>query len=163
MKLPHYVLKFNRFLKYVFSRVDSTLGYLVAFDLIVLICNQKYYFKLIRFGLLSKLLASLMRNNFAIRPSGAPLHAFSKLYDVPVGFVPPPPSVYCFICGRRRMAVARYRMICLVIIVLSVLPIYAFRSGPVYALKKLRKTKWISKLKTKILQYLVLTLCECTW
>ena len=29
----------------------------------------------------------------------------------------PPPSfeaVYCFICGRRRVVVARYRMICLV-------------------------------------------------
>ena len=39
------------------------------------------------------------------------------LYDVPVGFVTPPPpyieAVYCFICGRRRVAVARYRMICL--------------------------------------------------
>ena len=30
---------------------------------------------------------------------------------------PPPPyceAVYCFICGRRRVTVARYRMICLV-------------------------------------------------
>ena len=25
------------------------------------------------------------------RPSGAPLHTLSKLYDVPVGFVTPPP------------------------------------------------------------------------
>ena len=43
---------------------------------------------------------------------------FSKLYDVPVGFVLPPPSYfeaeYCLFCGRRRVAVARYRMICLV-------------------------------------------------
>ena len=28
---------------------------------------------------------------FPKRPSGAPLHILSKLYDVPVGFVPPPP------------------------------------------------------------------------
>ena len=38
---------------------------------------------------------------------------------IPVGFVTPPPpyfeAVYCFICGRRRVAVARYRMICLVL------------------------------------------------
>ena len=43
------------------------------------------------FCLLSKLLASLMRNYFPKRPSGAPLHTLSKLYDVPVGFVTPPP------------------------------------------------------------------------
>ena len=42
------------------------------------------------FGLLSKLLASLMRNYFPKRPSGAPLHTLSKLYDVPIGFEPPP-------------------------------------------------------------------------
>ena len=41
-------------------------------------------------GLLFKLLASLMRNYFPKRPSGAPLHTLSKLYDVPVGYVPPP-------------------------------------------------------------------------
>ena len=40
---------------------------------------------------LSKLLASLMRNNFPNRPSGAPLHTLSKFHDVPVGFVAPPP------------------------------------------------------------------------
>ena len=53
-----------------------------------------------------------------IMPSGAPLHTFSKLYYVPVGFVAPPSSfeaVYCFICGRRRVTVARYRKICLVL------------------------------------------------
>ena len=38
---------------------------------------------------LSKLLASLMRNNFRRRQAGAPLHTLSKLYDVPVGFVTP--------------------------------------------------------------------------
>ena len=32
-----------------------------------------------------------MRNYFPKRPSGAPLHTLSKLYDVPVGFVHPPP------------------------------------------------------------------------
>ena len=31
-----------------------------------------------------------MRNYFPKRPSGAPLHTVSKLYDDPVGFVPPP-------------------------------------------------------------------------
>ena len=36
-----------------------------------------------------KLLASLMKNYFPKRPSGAPLHTLSKLYDVPVGYVPP--------------------------------------------------------------------------
>ena len=58
-----------------------------------------------------------MRNYFPKRPSGAPLHTLSKLYDVPVGYVPPPPyfeAEYCLFCGRRRVAVARYRMICLV-------------------------------------------------
>ena len=59
-----------------------------------------------------------MRNYFTKRPSGAPLHILSKLYDVPVGFEPPPPyfeAEYCLFCGRRRVAVARYRMICLVL------------------------------------------------
>ena len=41
------------------------------------------------------------------------------LYDVPVGFVTPAPilrlCIALYICGRRRVAVARYRMICLVI------------------------------------------------
>ena len=58
-----------------------------------------------------------MRNYFPKRPSGAPLHTLSKLYDVPVGFVPPPPILRlnnCLFCGRRRVAVARCRMICLV-------------------------------------------------
>ena len=47
------------------------------------------------------------------------VHTLSKLHDVPVGFVTPPPSietVYCFICGRRSVVVARYRMIYLVLI-----------------------------------------------
>ena len=37
----------------------------------------------------------------------------------PMVFLPPPPyleAVYCFICGCRRVAVARYRMICLVLL-----------------------------------------------
>ena len=47
---------------------------------------------------MSKLLASLMRNYFPKRPSGAPLHTLSKLYDVPVGFVTPPyfEAVYAY-------------------------------------------------------------------
>ena len=59
-----------------------------------------------------------MRNYFPKGPSGAPLHTLSKLYDVFVGFVSHSSfeAVYCFICGRRRVAVARYRMICLVLI-----------------------------------------------
>ena len=45
-----------------------------------------------------------------------PLHTLSILY-VLVGFVTPPnfEAVYCFICGRRRMAVARCRMVGLVL------------------------------------------------
>ena len=46
---------------------------------------------------MSKLLASLMRNYFPKRPSGAPLHTLSKLYDVPVGFVTPPPLFWGWI------------------------------------------------------------------
>ena len=68
---------------------------------------------------LSKLLASLIRSYFPKRLSGAPLHTLSKLYDIPVVFLAPPPlfeAVNCFICGRRRVTVARYRMICLVFI-----------------------------------------------
>ena len=42
--------------------------------------------------LIVEILASLMRNYFPKRPSGAPLHTLSKLYDVPVGFVTPPPN-----------------------------------------------------------------------
>ena len=55
---------------------------------------------------------------FPKRPSGAPLHTLSKLYDVPVGVVPPPyfEAEYCLFCGRQRVAVARYRMICLVLL-----------------------------------------------
>ena len=30
-----------------------------------------------------------MRNNYPKRPSGEPPHTLSKLYDAPVGFVPP--------------------------------------------------------------------------
>ena len=57
-----------------------------------------------------------MRNYFPKRPSGASLHTLSKLNVVPVGFVNPYfEAVYCFICGRQRVAVARYRMICLVL------------------------------------------------
>ena len=51
-------------------------------------------------------------------PSGAPLLTFSELYGVPVDFEAPSSSfeaVYCFICGRQRVAVAPYQMICLVL------------------------------------------------
>ena len=47
-------------------------------------------------------------------------HTLSKLYDVPVGFVPPPHPILrlniVYFRGRRRVAVARYRMICLALI-----------------------------------------------
>ena len=114
-------------------------------------------------GLLSKLLASLIRNFFPKRPSGAPRHTSSNLYDDPVSFVSPslfwgctllylwspkggccsisddlsfswlnyiyiyiwcsryfciPPSfetVNCYMCGRWKVTVARYRIICLVL------------------------------------------------
>ena len=65
----------------------NDVGYLVLLD----ICLYKL------FGLLSKILASLMRNYFPKRPSGAPLHTLSKLYDVPVGFVTPPPLFWGWI------------------------------------------------------------------
>ena len=38
-------------------------------------------------GVLSKVSASLMRNNIPKRPSGAPLHTLSKLYNGSVGFI----------------------------------------------------------------------------
>ena len=45
----------------------------------------------------------------ALRTSGAPLYTLSKLYDVHVGFVSPSfDAVYCYICGRRVVDVARY-------------------------------------------------------
>ena len=63
-----------------------------------------------------------MRNYFPKRTLGAPLHTLSSLYDVPVGFESPSfEALYCYICGRRRVAVARYRVICLVLAVLSIL------------------------------------------
>ena len=64
-----------------------------------------------------------MRNNFPKRPSGAPPHTWSKLYDVPVGFVTPPPfgplfdAVSCVnvVCGQRRMAAIGHRVFSLVL------------------------------------------------
>ena len=55
----------------------------------MLIRQHKCYLKYKLFGFLSKLLASLMRNYYQKRTSGAPLYTLSKLYDVPVGFVNP--------------------------------------------------------------------------
>ena len=57
------------------------------------------------------LLASLMRNYIPKRTSGEPLHTSSKLYDVHVGFV-----LYYNICGRRKVAVARNRILRLVLL-----------------------------------------------
>ena len=76
--------------------------------------------------------ASLMRNYFPKRSSGASLHTMSKLYDVPVGFVTPPyiETVYYFLCARRRMAIARYRMICLVPVTFRLVP-FGGRGGEI--------------------------------
>ena len=63
-----------------------------------------------------------MRNYFPKRSSDAPLHTFSKLYDVPIDFFNPTPSfeaVYCFICCRRRVTVFRYQIICLLFLQIS--------------------------------------------
>ena len=47
--------------------------------------------------------------------SGIPI--LTKLHDVLVGFVPLSfETVNCFTCSRRRVAIARYRMICLVLL-----------------------------------------------
>ena len=48
---------------------------------------------------------------------GCALHTLSKLYDVPVGFVNRPPPSHlsqCIASGCRRVAAARYLIICLV-------------------------------------------------
>ena len=69
----------------------------------------------------SLLLASLKKNCFAKRPSGAPPRTLSKLNDISVGFVSSSSfeTVCCFICGLRRVAVVRYRTICLVLVCAS--------------------------------------------
>ena len=68
-------------------------------------------------SLLSQFLlwASLMRNY--LRPSGAPLYTLSKIIWCSPWFCNSTSfgAVYCLMCGRRRVAVARYRMICLVL------------------------------------------------
>ena len=73
----------------------------------ILKCN---HFGMTVVKVLLELLISMMKNYFLKRLSGVPLHTLSKLYDVPVCFVAPPPSieaVYCLIKGCRRVAVAR--------------------------------------------------------
>ena len=93
-----------------------------------------------------------MRNYYPKRPSSAPLHNLSKLYDVPVGFVTTPPpyfeAVYCFICGRRRVAVARYRMISLVLI---------------YIFNFFSKTAWWISMKLGRDEVLVAPKRCCSW
>ena len=51
-----------------------------------------------------------MKKNFPKRPSDEALHTLSKSYNVPIGFVTTTPP-HCFICGRRWVADARYRMV----------------------------------------------------
>ena len=74
--------------------------------------------------------------------SGAPLHTLSTLYDVPVGFASPSfEPMYCYICGRRRLAVAGYRMICLV------LSDIGFMAYPSYNMSTNRGTKlWFDRV-----------------
>ena len=51
---------------------------------------------------------------------------FVKIIWCTQWFCPPPPyfeAVYCFICGHRRVAVARYRMICLVLLIYFIISI----------------------------------------
>ena len=57
-----------------------------------------------------------MRNGFPRRLSSAPLHAFSKLYAVPLVLHSPSSfeAMSCFVSGRRKVAVVRHRMICFV-------------------------------------------------
>ena len=56
------------------------------------------------------------------------IHTLSKSYDVPVGIVDPHPAflqctgTYCFFCGSRNVVVARYGMICLVLLHPEVIP-----------------------------------------
>ena len=66
-----------------------------------------------------------MKSYFPKRAPVAPLHILSKLYDVPVGFVPPASfeAGGCYICGHRRVAVARYRIICLVLVNAHLFPL----------------------------------------
>ena len=104
------------------------------------------------FNLLSKLLAYLMRNYFPKLPSGAPLHTLSKLYDVPVGFVSQPPyfeAVYCFTCCGRRVAVAWYRMICLVVtltlICIPNIPFWNWLSSKTSVFHKYQHLKWFNQ------------------
>ena len=43
---------------------------------------------------------------------GCTISQFVKSYNVPVGFITPSSfeAVHCFVCGRRMVAVVRYRM-----------------------------------------------------
>ena len=61
--------------------------YSFGMTLVILVLLDICWYKL--FGLLYKLLASLMKDYFPERSSCAPLHTLSKLYDFPVGFVHP--------------------------------------------------------------------------
>ena len=70
-------------------------GYLALLDAIYVKLPAKLLLKIQTVWVLSKVLASLVKNCFMKRPSGAPLHTLSKLYYyVPVGFVTPPPLLW---------------------------------------------------------------------
>ena len=66
--------------------MNTLLSTLVQLLHYILKCN---YFGMTTVRFFSKLLASLIRNYFPKRMSGALLNTVSKLYDVPVGFVFP--------------------------------------------------------------------------
>ena len=105
------------------------------------------------------------------RPSGAPLHTLSKLYDVPVGFVLPPPyfeAEYCLFCGRRRIAVARYWMICVVLPITILCPSLS-RILMFDAASTTLATYWATRLTCGFLVSwkaswkFVLTINSCSW
>ena len=59
-----------------------------------------------------------MMNYFPKRPSGAPLHTLSKLYDVPVGFVTRPILRQCIATfavaeGWLLLDIGRFVLVCL--------------------------------------------------
>ena len=83
-----------------FSATATLYSKMYSFGMTLAIRTFKIYVNTNCSVYLSKLLASLMRNYFPKRPSGALPHTLSKLYYVPVGFVIPTfLRMYRFICG----------------------------------------------------------------
>ena len=89
--------------------------------------NEKYcsYLKMLKCSIFKTSLLNIEQGSFLSQMSPSqkvckyilPLHTLSKYMMFPL-VLPPPPyfeAVYCFICCRRRVALARYRMICVVL------------------------------------------------